>query len=248
MRTKYIVTLVVAAVLCSVVVAGTFYAYWMGVNSSPKANIEVKVVYVYIGHQNVTDTEGLTYSTSPTNQDYNHYNLDSYVIILKVTNNGAQMISMTEFRAWVAQQITENKVGLTDTKGNPAPGGLGGPSFGISNAVIDDERAGLSTPDFSNYLDAGSSRLIALTGVISIQSYMGQFLQNGTAYIMGSVTAQTGYASGLNVLTPQSQSADDIEKITFQTMGNGDYLYNNLLFSGQSLIINQLDAEVNSKT
>lgn len=155
------------------------------------------------------------------------------------------MVSMTEFRAVLAQRITENKIGFNDSNGNPAPGGLGGPSFEISNSMVTDQRASMATAGFSNYLDAKSSRLIALTGVISLNKFDQQHLQSGHLSVWGSVTAQTGYASGQSVWGPDSQSANDVEQVTFKQIGN-DYLYNVLLSTNQTLIIDGLDVTVES--
>ena len=104
------------------------------------------------------------------------------------------MVSTTQFRAYIAEQITENKIGLNDTNGNPASGGLGGPSFEIRNTIISDQRAGFQSAGFSNYLDAGKSRLIALTGMVSLNKFAEQRLENLTVSVWGSVNAQNGYA------------------------------------------------------
>ena len=239
MKVKYLIIFAVG--LSAVLLTGALYTYWTNARTPPKANIDAKVVYAYIGHPTVNAiTAGFNYNTSQTSSNYN---LASYVIILKATNNGAEMVSMTQFRAYIAQQITERAIGLNDSNGNPAPGSLGGPSFEISNTIISDSRTGLQTGGFSNYLDAETSRLIALTGVVSLNQFSEQILENLTVSVWGSVTAQTGYASGQSAWAPQSQTANDVEQIVFQRTGD-DYLYNRLLGQNQTLVIDGLDAIV----
>ncbi|MGA3061056.1 MAG: hypothetical protein ABSD92_11910 [Candidatus Bathyarchaeia archaeon] len=144
MKRQDLIIVILVVILASAIFSGTMY-YWSTVHTPTKADIGVKVVYVYIGNPDVSNLVGSSFNaTQPTQGN----SLDAYVIIMQVTNLGSQMVSMTEFRAFVAQQITENKIGLNDSQGNPAPGGLGGPSFAISNQIIDDERVGLPTPDF----------------------------------------------------------------------------------------------------
>jgi hypothetical protein len=241
MKAKYLAVIVTVVVLCSVVVADIGYSHWCSVETLPKANIEVKVVYAYLARPTVnSNAAGLTYDASPKGEGYN---LTSYIVILKVTNDGDQMVSMTQFRAVVAEHITENAIGFNDTNGNPAPGGLGGPSFEISNALITDQRMATQSAGFSNYLDAGKSRLIALTGMITLDKFDQQNLRTGTLSVWGATIAQTGYASGETAWTSNSQSANDVEQVTFQQVG-GDYLYNALLGTNQTLVINGLDATV----
>jgi hypothetical protein len=244
MKAHYVVVIVLVVVFVSVILVGSFAACWYGANMSPKPNFDVKVVYAYIGHSQINNETGLNSDLCLTGQSYNmlqSYNLDSYIIILKVTNNGAQTLKLSESKVFVAENIVENEIGFNDTNGNPAPDGLGEPLVVVHNSVVSDERSGLgSNPVLSPYLDAGESRLLAFTGLISIGKLDGQYLQNGTAYLMGSLIAQN---YGDNKAT-QSGFASDIEHVTFQDLGNGEYLYNNLLGPGQTLIINQLDAQV----
>jgi hypothetical protein len=239
---KMHIAVIMVVVLLALVLSGAFYTHLNTFSTPPKANISIEVVYAYVGHPNANNIAGLDYTTAQSNQAYT---LSSYIFILKVTNNGAQMVSLTEFRVYLAQHITENQIGLNDSNGNPAPGALGGPSFEIRNTIISDTRTGVQSSGFSNYLDAGQSRLIALTGMVSSGSFSQQYLQNGSLSIWGSVTGQTGYASGQSLWSAQSESANDVRQITLQEMG-GDYLYNKLLEQNQTLIINGLDATVNS--
>jgi hypothetical protein len=92
-------------------------------------------------------------------------------------------------------------------------------------------------------LEAGTPQLIALTGVVSLNQFSEQRLENLTVSVWGSVTAQTGYASGQSAWTSQSQTANDVKQIVFEHMG-GDYIYNRLLEQNQTLVINGLDATV----
>jgi hypothetical protein len=239
MNPKYLALIVSVIVLLSIVLASTGYSYWHSATALPKADLSIQVVYVYLTHSTANSEGGFNYDTLKGEG----YNLTSYVIILKVSNNGAQMVSMTPFRAVLAQHITENKIGFNDSNGNPAPGGLGGPSFEISNPMVTDDRAGMASAGFSNYLDAKSSKLIALTGVVSLNKFDQQYLQSGHLSVWVSVTAQTGYASGQSVWGPDSQSANDVEQVTLRQIGN-DYLYNVLLSTNQTLIIDGLDATV----
>jgi hypothetical protein len=82
--------------------------------------------------------------------------------------------------------------------------------------------------------------------MISVDYSSNQWLQKGTAYIWATATAQTGYVSerDLNLVSAQSGYAFDLEQLAFQRIGNGNYLYNVLVGPGQTLVINQLDAEV----
>ncbi len=239
---KMNIAVIFVVVLLALILSGAFSIHLANTLSTPlKANISNEVVYAYVGHPTANNVAGLDYTNSQTNQAYT---LSSYIFILKVTNNGAQMVSLTEFRVYLAQHITENQIGLNDSKGNPAPGALGGPSFEIENTIISDTRAGLQGGGFSNYLDAGKSRLIALTGIVSLDSFSQRYLQNGSMSIWGSVTGQTGYASGQSVWSAQSASANDVRQVALQDVG-GDYLYNALLGQNQTLTIDGLDATVN---
>jgi hypothetical protein len=230
--------------LLALILSGAFYIHLANtLTIPPKAKISIEVVYAYVGQPTANSEAGLDYTNSQTNQAYE---LSSYIFVLKVTNNGAQMISLTQFRVYLAQQITENQIGLNDSYGNPAPGGLGGPSFEIKNTIISDTRTGLQSSGFSNYLDAGKSRLIALTGIVSLDSFSLQYLHEDTLSIWGSVTGQTGYASGQSAWSDQSTSANDVRQVALQEVG-GDYLYNALLSQNQTLTINGLDTTVNSK-
>ena len=214
MKPKFVILIVLAIGLSAILLTSAFYIYWNNVLPEPKANIDVKIAYIYIGHQTVnTNSAGFNYNISRSSSEYN---LASYVIILKVTNNGAKMVSMTGFKGYIAEQITKNEIGLNDSKGNPAPGSLGGPSFEISNIIISDARTGLQTSGFSNYLDVGKSRLISLTGMVSLSNFSEQRLENPAVSVWGTVTAQTGYASGQSARTSRSQMAYDLKLIAFQ--------------------------------
>lgn len=240
---RMIIAIISGVVLLSLVLSGAFYINMANTYSAPpKADISTEVVYAYVGHPTANAMAGLDYNNSKINPAYA---LSSYIFILKITNNGNQMVSLTQFRAYLAQHITENQIGLNDTNGNPAHGALGGPSFEITNTIISDTRTGLQSGRFSNYLDAGKSRLIALTGIVSLDSFSQRYLQNGSLSIWGSVTGQTGYASGQSATSGESESANDVRQITLQNVG-GDYLYNVLLGRNQTLLIEGLDAKVNS--
>jgi hypothetical protein len=250
MKLKYVALIVVALVVSSAVAVDAGYSYWRSLAVLPKADIDVKVVYVYLAHPNVNSVAaGFNYDASTNEEGYNLTgdNLTSYIVILKVTNNGDQMVSMTQFKAVVAQHITENAIGLNDTNGNPAPGGLGGPSFEISNPLITDLRAPSPSSGFSNYLDAGKSKLIALTGIVTLDKFAQKSLQNGALSVWGSTVAQTGYSDEKTLWGPSSQSANDVEQITLQNV-DGNYLYNQLLAANQTLVINGLDATVAAHT
>lgn len=240
---KMNIAIIFVVVLVALILSGAFYIHLANTFAiPPKANISVEAVYAYVGHPTANNVAGLDYTNSQTNQAYT---LSSYIFVLKVTNNGAQMISLTQFRVYLAQQITENQIGLNDSNGNPAPGGLGGPSFEIKNTIISDTRTGMQSGGFSNYLDAGKSRLIALTGMVSLDSFSLKYLQNGSLSIWGSAIGQTGYASGQSAWSAQSESANDVRQVVLQDL-SGDYLYNALLGQNQTLTINGLDATVNA--
>ena len=239
MKPKFIILIVLAVGLSAILLTSAFYIYWNNILPEPKPNINVKIAYIYIGHPTInTNSAGFNYNISRSSSEYN---LASYVIILKVTNNGDKMVSMTGFRGYIAEQITKNEIGLNDSNGNPAQGSLGGPSFEISNTIISDARTGLQTSGFSNILDAGQSRLISLTGMVSLSKFSEKHLENPTVSIWGTVTAQIGYANGQSA--PQSQMAYDLKLIAFQH-NESDYLYNQLLGQNQTLVIDGLDAKV----
>jgi len=240
---KMNIAVVFVVVLLALILSSAFYIHLANsIATLPKANISIEVVYAYVGYPTANKVAGLDNTNSQTNQAYT---LSSYIFILKVTNNGAQMVSLTEFRAYLAQHITENQIGLNDSNGNPAPGALGGPAFEITNTIISDTQTSLQSSGFSNYLDAGKSRLIALTGMVSLDSFSQQYLQSGSLSIWGSVTGQTGYASAQSAWSAQSVSENDVRQVKFQDVG-GDYIYNALLGQNQTLIIDGLDAIVNS--
>lgn len=239
MKPKFVFLIFLAVGLSAILLTSAFYIYWNNVLPEPKPNVHVKIAYIYIGHPTInTNSAGFNYNISRSSSEYN---LASYVIILKVTNNGDKMVSMTGFRGYIAEQITKNEIGLNDSNGNPAQGSLGGPSFEISNTIISDARTGLQTSGFSNILDAGQSRLISLTGMVSLSKFSEKHLENPTVSIWGTVTAQTGYANGQS--ESQSQMAYDLKLITFQH-NESDYLYNQLLGQNQTLVIDGLDAKV----
>ena len=154
------------------------------------------------------------------------------------------MASLTNFKVYVAPKITVNSVGFNQSNGQPAPNGLGGPSTEIENALISDQRAALpSGNSLSYYVDAGESRLVALTGMTSFSKFSEQYLENEMLYVYGSATAQPGYSDGQTAWTPQSQMAYDLKHVPFQNV-EGDFVFNTLLGKNQTLLINGLDVNV----
>ncbi len=252
MKLGYVITIIFAVVLSSLILSVAFYSYYLSniVETQPKADISVKLVYAYIGHPTVNNKiEGLYYNNTQTKSDMN-YNLASYVIVLRVTNNAEanrhqQFVSITQIRVAVAPLIVEYKQFLNDSNGQPAPGGLGGPAYGISNAVISEDRKALQgeVAGWSDYLDAGSSTLVALTGMTTTDKFSQQYIQNGTLYVWSHIIAQPGYPDAKSIITPQDQSANDLEQVKFQNIG-GDYLFNDLLAQNQTLVIDGLRAQV----
>jgi hypothetical protein len=246
------IIIIVAVVLSFTILTGSFYSYWINIKTPPKTNIGVKVVYAYIGHPTInSNIAGLYYNSTQTKSDMN-YNLTSYVIILRLTNNGEatshqQFVSITQIRVDVAPLIVEYKQFLNDSNGQAAHGGLGGSAYEISNAIISDERKALQDEaGWNDYLDAGSSTIVAITGITTTDKFSQQYLQNGTLYIWANIIAQPGYPDAKSIYTPQDQSANDLEQVKFQNIG-GDYLFNDLLVQNQTLVINGLNAEVSQK-
>jgi hypothetical protein len=241
MKTKFVVLIVCVAVLVTLLLIGGFSTFCKP-EASPKAEVGVQVVYAYIGHPTVdSNVTGLDYDVSA---NVNGNTLASYVVVLRATNLGAEMFTMTDFHVYVAPQITYNAIGFNDSNGNPAKGSLGSSSIEISNALLSEERAAVpSGRTLSYYLESGDSKLIAITGLASFDRFMEQNLQNGTLYVYGSVVAQTGYADGHTTWSSQSQTGYALRQVTFENVG-GDYLYNALLGENQTLIINGLTATV----
>lgn len=239
MKKKYLISVLFVALLVFSI-AGIRAYYNNDKASLTKADITVKIAYAYIGHQTLNnDVTGLNYEVNGKNASNS---LVSYIVVLKITNQATEMASLTDFRVYVAPEIVYNSVGFNQSNGQPAPGGLGSPSLEIRDALISDVRV-QSYGGYSNYLSADQSRLIALTGVISLDKFSEEDLQNGTLYIYGAATAHAGYADWQTAKAAEGQIAHDLQHVTFTNV-NGDYLFNNLLDKNEILLIDGLDARV----
>jgi hypothetical protein len=179
-----------------------------------KVQIEVDVVYAYIGVQNFSESiTGLWRNTS------NIYEYDlkivSYFIVLNITNLSNKIALIQEFEASAAQQITvehhaDEVVGVSQT-----------------NTIVHNyQDVSGYYPGWSQYWSANESRLIALTGVAEVSNTAAQAaLQSGTIYLFGKAEAKP--------LGGGSQSsAYSVKHVQLQTIGN-EYLYNTILSENQ---------------
>lgn len=197
--------------------------------------MSVDVSYVFIGQmENKENVTGLNYSYSKT--DSNSM-LVSYIIILKIANNAPDAARVTNFRAYLAPQITVHDAFFTQPNGSPVPGPMGQPAVEVQNALITEARDGQVTGGWSNTWWSYTVRLVAITGITTLNNFDQQYLQNRTLDVYAGVNAEPAYTKG------KSDNAYDYKRITF-TYVDGNYLYNALLEENQTLVIDGLDAKI----
>jgi Outer membrane receptor for ferrienterochelin and colicins len=195
--------------------------------SAPKSNINlnVNVVYGYFG--NLTNIPAL----NPNKNIDDH--MIAYLVVLSISNNGPQAASLTNFELTVGSEISISNATATNQDGQPAPSSYSG--IGIqSNTVIHDVRNVESYPGFDRTLNAGKTRLIAISGIISIYEFENLYFESGRIDVYSGVNAQPVSSN------TGGQLFYSLNQIPLKNLPAG-YLYDTLQTDAH-LSINGLDA------
>ena len=196
-------------------------------NLKPRTSIEliVDVKYAYFGDQLFgQNISGLWRNTSNLQDGYIYYgqHLISYIIVLNVTNHSDKLAYVDELEAAAAPEII-----------------VGNSSTEIANAIVDDVRTIKFFPGWDPSWEPDESRLVALTGTVSVYENAYQSLVSGTLYLYGRVEAMA-YGSGTYSV------GFGLKQVQLQEYGR-EFLYNALISGSQLLQIeNGFDVSVQS--
>lgn len=184
-------------------------------------DLTVDVKYAYFGDQPFTQNISGLWRNSSNSQEYQEH-LISYIIILNITNNSDQTAYISEFTAAAGPEIlVEN--GITS----------------LHNPIVYDVRAIKYLPAWNEYWSPNSSRLIALTGTVSVHQYSYQALYSGTLTLYG-------YVEGRAYDSDMYSHTFGLKQVQLQMFGH-EFLYNALISGNQLLqITNSFDVSIQS--
>lgn len=194
-------------------------------NLKPRTSIEliVDVKYAYFGDQTFSQNMSGLWRNASNPQDYERH-LISYIIVLNITNHSDKLAYVNEFEAAAGPEIQADNV-----------------TTSMHNAVVYDVRAIKYFPGWDQYWGPNQSRLVALTGTVSVYQIIYQSLMSGTLYLFGRVQAMA-YDSGTY------SSAFGLKQVQLQEYGR-EFLYNALISGNQLLQIeNGFDVSVQSRS
>jgi hypothetical protein len=179
-----------------------------------KVQIEVDVVYAYIGVQNFTqDMTGL-WRNSSSIYEYDLH-MVSYFIVLNITNLSNKIALIREFEASAAQETTVEQLPNEGTR------------VSQTNPIVGNYRdVSGYYPGWSQYWSPNSSRLVAFSGIVEL-SNAGAYnaLRTGAIFLFGKAEAKP-LGGG------QQSSAYSLKHVQLQTIGK-EYLYNAVLSENQ---------------
>ena len=183
------------------------------INLKPATSVKlvVDVKYAYFGDQVFSENISGLWRNSSNSQEWEQQ-LMSYIMVLNITNNSNDVALVDELDVAAAPMITAENSNLQ-----------------IQNAIVYDVRTIKFFPGWAQYWEPNESRLVALTGTVSIYPNMYQSLMSGSLYLYGRVVAHA-FGSGT------SDSEFDLKQVQVQEYGS-EFLYNALISGNQMIQI-----------
>lgn len=182
-------------------------------NLKPATSIKliVDIKYAYFGDEAFSQNISGLWRNASNLQEWEQH-LISYIIVLNITNNSNNLAFVDELDAAAGPMIIAQNN-----------------SVQMQNTIVYDVRTIKFFPGWDQYWIPNESRLVALTGTISIYPDIYQSLKGGTLYLYGRVVAHA-YGSGT------SDDEFDLKQVQLEEYGS-EFLYNALISGNQLLQI-----------